>query len=108
MTDCLWVEPSGEARALQVEHTQAHTLFQGSLTMVGAVPELGVFATGLRDPGSEAAPNVFCTDPSRFHDLPVHGPVLFVGIDAHGEPCDVDTEALLTLLRQSAAGRLVA
>ena len=100
---CLWVEPDGTHREVHTEHDQAYTLFRGaSLTMLGGLDELKVFAVGLREPSADAAVHQLCTDGTRF-DVPVRGPVLFVGTDAAGEPMDVDVEGVMWVLGHKGA-----
>lgn len=95
--ECVFAEASGQVRDVTICQTKAHTLFDGaSLSMVGAVDEVGVFAVGLRD-AAHLPSNPLCTDPARF-DVPVRGPVLFVATDREGEQMRVDKAALLRLI----------
>lgn len=98
MHQCLLVHGDGTAETVIICQTHAHTLFASApLTMLGAVPSLDVFAVGMRD-AEHLPPNPLCTDASYFIDLPVRGPVLFVGTDARGEQMSVDCKSLLAQL----------
>jgi hypothetical protein len=103
--ECVLAETNSRLRVLSVDHRHAQKVLAASvgdaaavvdLTMVGGLDELQVFAVGVRD--AAALPlNPYCTDSTRF-DVPVRGPVLFIGSDAAGEPIDVPAEALLRAL----------
>lgn len=104
MPRCLLASPDGVCASIdatQADAARALGAAAGDVALVGAVDELRAFAVARR--ARDGLPrNPLCVDPARFHELPLHGPVLFVGTDDDGEEADVDAAALERLLRASA------
>ena len=98
---CVLVHADGRVEPKRVWQRDAHACLGGAVTLVGAVDEERAFAVALH--ASETLPvNVACTDPTRFHSLPVRGPVLFVGTDADGAETDLDVASLSARLTPAA------
>lgn len=92
------LRPCGARETVEWAHEEVSQRLGGSITFVGAVPELHVFAVGLSECGEV---NRHCVDERIFLQLPVHGPVVFVATDDDGEPMDVDVEGLASVIAES-------
>lgn len=94
---CVLVHADGRVTPRRLWQRDAHTCLGGAVALVGAVDEERAFAVALRQEEEATrllAVNGACTDPARFHVLPVRGPVLFVGTDADGAETDLDVASL--------------
>ena len=93
MVKSLLLRPDGTDEVVDWPHEKVALNMGGSITFVGAVNELHVFAVALLD-STDHELNSHCSCPNIFMNLPIKGPVLFVATDDEGEPMCVDVEKL--------------
>jgi hypothetical protein len=96
--NCLLVHADGRVDDVRLLQREAAAWLGGDVTLVGAVDEARAFAVGLRD-AARLPVNTACADAARF-DVPVRGPVLFVGTDEDGDETHVDRAKVLACLRK--------
>jgi hypothetical protein len=89
----LFASCDGDEEEVRWDHEEVSCKMGGSVTFVGAIDDLHVFAVALSESDHEKT-NPLCNNADVFMALPVRGPVVFVATDDDGNPMDVDVHLL--------------
>lgn len=82
---CIVLNTNNTIEIRKMDHKSMYNIL-GDFTFVGAIPEFNAFALGLKS--SNETINSFCKHGKNF-ETNVHGKVILIGSDEHGEAIDL-------------------